>query len=180
MRERWQGTLSDDFAVTRAMKENDLPIFFVPQALTASLENYSFGKLLEFTTRQMKITRVYAKNLWLASLFGSFIFNLVMLSSIVLIASFEIRSFSFWFALVTFVSVSIFSIGKSHLRLKAVKLVLKDYETELNKQIRSQNTLWIFSSAIFLYNSVCALLSRKIVWRGIRYKLESPNQTSKE
>lgn len=180
MRDRWQGTLSDDFAVTRAMKENDLPIYFVPQALTASFENYSFGKLLEFTTRQMKITRVYATNLWIASLIGSFIFNFVMIWSLVLIAFFEIKTLSFWFALFTFISVSIFSVGKSHLRLKAVKSVLKDYEIELNKQILSQNTLWLFSSAIFLYNSVCALLSRKIVWRGIRYKLESPNRTSKE
>lgn len=180
MRDRWQGTLSDDFAVMRAMKENGLPICFVPQALTASLENYSFGRLLEFTTRQMKITRVYATNLWIASLIGSFIFNLVMIWSIVLIAFFEIKSFDFWFALFTFVSVSAFSTGKSHLRLKAVKLVLKDYETELNKQFWAQNTLWLFSPAIFLCNSICALLSRKIVWRGIRYKLESPNRTSKE
>lgn len=180
MRERWQGTLSDDFAVTRAMKENDLPICFVPQALTASFENYSFGKLLEFTTRQMKITRVYATNLWIASFIGSFIFNLVMIWSIVLIGFFEIKSFGFWFALLTFISVSLFSIGKSHLRLKAVKLILKDHESELNKQNWSQNTLWLFAPAIFLYNSVCALISRKIVWRGIRYKLESPNQTSKE
>ena len=180
MRERWRGTLSDDFAVTRAMKENALPIYFVPQALTASPENYSFGKLLEFTTRQMKITRVYSANLWIASLIGSFIFNLVMIWSIVLIAFFEIKTFGFWFALFTFVSVSIFSIGKSHLRLKAVKLVLKDYENELNKQTRSQNTLWLLSSAVFLYNSVCALFSRKIVWRGIRYKLESPDRTSKQ
>lgn len=180
MRERWQGTLSDDFAVTRAMKENALPVYFVPQALTASLENYSFAKLLEFTTRQMKITRVYATNLWLASLLGSFIFNLVMIWSIVLIAFFEVKTFGFWFALFTFVSVSVFSIGKSYLRLKAVKMVLKDYETELNKQFWSQNTLWLFSSSVFLYNSFCALLSRKIVWRGIRYKLESPNRTSKE
>lgn len=180
MRERWKGTLSDDFAVTRAMKENASPICFVPQALTASFENYSFGKLLEFTTRQMKITRVYSTNLWIASLIGSFIFNLVMIWSLVLIAFFQIKTFGFWFALFTLVSVSAFSVGKSHLRLKAVKLVLKDYEKELNKQTWSQNTLWLLSSAVFLYNSVCALLSRKIVWRGIRYKLESPNRTSKE
>ncbi len=67
MRERWKGTLSDDFAVTRTMKENGLAIYFVPQALTVSIEDCSFKRLLEFTTRQMKITRVYASNLWIAS-----------------------------------------------------------------------------------------------------------------
>ncbi len=71
IREKWQGTLSDDFAVTRAMNDAGLPIIFVPQALTVSVEDCSFSELLEFTTRQMKITRVYAPQLWLLSLVGS-------------------------------------------------------------------------------------------------------------
>lgn len=180
MRDRWQGTLSDDFTVTRVMKENDLPVYFVPQALTASIENISFGKLLEFTTRQMKITRVYSPNLWIASFLGSFLFNLVMLWAVLIIVFFPLKSLPFWLAISTVFFVSIFSIGKSYLRLRAVKLVLQDYETELNKQFWSQNSLWILTPAIFLYNSICALITRKIVWRGIRYKLESPVRTSKD
>jgi ceramide glucosyltransferase len=179
MRERWRGTLSDDFTVTRMMKENGLAIYFVPQALTASIENCSFKRLLEFTTRQMKITRVYSSNLWIASFIGSFLFNFVMIWAIFIIAFSPVESFAFWLAIAGFLIVSIFSIGKSHLRLKAVKLVLKNYENELSKQFRTQNTLWIFSPAIFFYNSVCALVSRKIVWRGIGYELESPFRTSK-
>jgi cellulose synthase/poly-beta-1,6-N-acetylglucosamine synthase-like glycosyltransferase len=38
MREKWRGTLSDDFAVTRAVKEAGLLVYFVPQCLTASIE----------------------------------------------------------------------------------------------------------------------------------------------
>ena len=34
IRERWAGTLSDDFTLTRAIREAELPIVFVPQALT--------------------------------------------------------------------------------------------------------------------------------------------------
>ncbi len=179
MRERWKGTLSDDFTVTRTMKENGLPVYFVPQALTASIEDCSFKRLLEFTTRQMKITRVYSPNLWIASFIGSLLFNLVMIWDIFIIAFSPFESFALWFAIFTFMTVSIFSIGKSYMRLKAVKLVLKDYENDLNKQFWTQNTLWIFSPAVFLYNSICALFSRKIVWRGIRYELESPFRTSK-
>lgn len=58
MRERWRGTLSDDFAVTRALKQAKLPIYFVPQCLTATIEDCTFKEFLEFSTRQMKITRV--------------------------------------------------------------------------------------------------------------------------
>src|SRR5438874_9822946 len=64
MRERWRGAASDDYALTRALREEGLPIRFAPACLTASPEDCSFGALLEFTTRQLKITRVYAPNLW--------------------------------------------------------------------------------------------------------------------
>lgn len=179
MRERWQGTLSDDFAVTRAMKERGLPIYFVPQALTASFEDCSIKRLFEFTTRQMKITRVYAPPLWIASFTGAFLFNFVMIWAVFIAVFSQFGSFSFWFAVLTILLVSVFSIGKSWLRLNAVKMVLKEYKTEINRQFGAQITLWIFSPAIFFYNSVCALFSRKIVWRGITYKLESPFRTSK-
>ncbi len=82
MREKWQGTLSDDFVVTKALNEAGLPIIFVPQALTASVEDCTFSELLEFTTRQMKITRVYAPHLWKLSFIGSGVFNIVMIAGI--------------------------------------------------------------------------------------------------
>ena len=87
MRDHWAGTLSDDFAVTRVMKENGLAIRFVPQALVASVHDCSFREMLEFTTRQMKITRVYAPDLWKLSLFGSALFCVVMLWSVGLLFS---------------------------------------------------------------------------------------------
>lgn len=179
MRERLKGTLSDDFTVTRTMQESGLPIYFVPQALTASFENTSLKKLFEFTTRQMKITRVYAPHLWKASFIGSFLFNFVLIWAFFIIGFYNYKSFPFWFAVLTILSVSIFSIGKSSLRLLAVKLVLKNHEADVQKQFWTHNSLWIFSPAIFFYNSVCALFFRKIIWRGITYKLDSPFQTSK-
>ena len=177
MRGKWLGVLSDDFAVTRVMKEAGLPIFFVPQALTASVEDCAFRELLEFTTRQMKITRVYAPHLWKASFIGSFLFNLVFLWGISIIVYRLLYGGSIWLPLLALILVSVFSIGKAWLRLNAVKLVLRDYEKELNRQFWTQNTLWILSPALFFYNCCCALFSRKITWRGIEYELQSPNKT---
>lgn len=177
MREKWRGTLSDDFAVTRAMNEADLQIYFVPQALAVSVENCSSRELFEFTTRQMKITRVYAPRLWKMSFIGAGLFNVVWFWGVFNLLFYPSDSVAFWFSLIALVLISAFSIGKSWLRLNAVKLVLKDYENELKKQFWTQNTLWIFSPALFFYNCVCALLSRKIVWRGIGYELVSPVET---
>lgn len=177
MREKWRGTLSDDFAVTKTLKEANLPIFFVPQALTASVEDCSLRELFEFTTRQMKITRVYSQNLWIASFIGSGLFNLVWICGLFILIFGEKYSFSFWFTVFSLLLVAVFSIGKSWLRLNAVKLILKKYKYQLNKQFWTQNTLWILSPALFFYNAFCALISRTIVWRGIKYKLESAKKT---
>ncbi len=175
VREKWRGTLSDDFAVTRMMKEADLPIYFVPQALTATVENCNFRELLEFTTRQMKITRVYATHLWKASLIGSLVFTIVFWTGIALL--FFVSGVDFWLTL-AFVSL-IFALGagKAFLRLKAVKLVLKDYKKELNRQVFSHLILWTLTPPLYFYNSICALFSRKIVWRGIEYELKSATET---
>jgi cellulose synthase/poly-beta-1,6-N-acetylglucosamine synthase-like glycosyltransferase len=175
MREHWRGTLSDDFAVTRRMKEAELSIYFVPQCLTATVEDCTFGELLEFTTRQMKITRVYAPNLWKASFIGSFLFIATFWSGVSLL--FFLVGWHFWLTLFFIIVIFIFGVAKAWLRLSAVKLVLSDFEKELNRQLVWQITLWTISPVLYFYNCFRALLSRKIIWRGIEYKLLSAHST---
>jgi cellulose synthase/poly-beta-1,6-N-acetylglucosamine synthase-like glycosyltransferase len=173
MREKWRGTLSDDFALTRALKKAGLGIHFAPQCLTASFADCAFSELLEFTNRQMKITRVYAPHFWKMSFVGSFVFNFVFVFGLFLIIS----GTAFWLPLTALLLVSLFSIGKSWLRLNAVRLVLTNCEKDLRQQFWTQNTLWILSPALFFYNCAAASLSRKITWRGVRYELKSPKET---
>jgi cellulose synthase/poly-beta-1,6-N-acetylglucosamine synthase-like glycosyltransferase len=174
---RWRGTLSDDFTVTRVLKDAGMPIVFVPQALTASVENCTFRELLEFTTRQMKITRVYSGHLWIASFLGSGLFNLVWIWGIAIIIFRLMYGGAIWPAAAALFLVAAFSTGKSWLRLNAVKLVLKDYRKALDRQFWTQNTLWLFSPALFFYNCVAALFSRRIIWRGTTYELKSATET---
>ena len=176
IREKWKGTLSDDFTVTRTMKEADRPIVFVPGALTVSEGNCSFMQLLEFTTRQMKITRVYARHLWISSLVGSALFTGVM-SAALLIVVFSNSLYMRIASSLTLALVTIFSVGKAWLRTRAVRLVLTGHEAELRRQMIAQLTLWFLTPAVFLYNSIAALFSKRIVWRGIVYELKSPTET---
>lgn len=177
MRDKWVGTLSDDFAVTRALNAAGLPIIFVPQALTAGVEDCTFRQMLEFTTRQMKITRVYAPHLWLMSLIGSALFSLVMLAAFMIVIFSRENNAAVFAAITTITLVAALSTGKAWLRLKAVRLVLTQFETELKRQAWTQNTLWLLTPAMFLYNSLAALGSRSLTWRGTRYLLKSPTET---
>ena len=80
-------------------------------------------------------------------------------------------------AIAVILLVSLLSVGKSWLRLRAVELVLFERWPVIRRQRFTQNTLWALSPALFFINSVAALLSRRMTWRGIRYELKSPTVT---
>ncbi|MGB2751151.1 MAG: glycosyltransferase [Pyrinomonadaceae bacterium] len=177
MCEKWSGVLSDDFAVTRAVKAAGLPIIFVPQALTATVEDCTLTETVEFTTRQMKITRVYATPLWIVSLIGTTIFNAVLIAALLIVMLSKTNSIAVWVSLATLIFVTVFSTGKAWLRLNAVRLVLPQHEADLKSQFWTQNTLWLIAPSLFLYNSLAAWASRRMIWRGITYELKSPTET---
>ena len=82
---RWQGSISDDFTLTRVLQEAGMPIKFVPACLVASIGDCNASELWEFTNRQLKITRVYAPHLWKPLLIGSLLFSLVFFGGLALL-----------------------------------------------------------------------------------------------
>lgn len=173
----WQGTVSDDFAITRAMHDARLPIKFVPQCLTPSFEDCSFHRLVEFTTRQLKITRAYAAHLWKGVFFGSAMFVLTFFGGILLIATRAMQGLSF--ATPLFLLLIMFAMGamKGHLRLRAVAAVVAERRVNTPAATIAHVTLWPLASLLYLYNALAATVSRRIRWRGIIYELKSPNET---
>ena len=173
---KWRGALSDDYVMMKAIRDAGLGIAFVPTAMTASIENCDFRGLMEFTTRQMKITRVYAPSFWIPALIGSAIHCLVVIWSfaILLFSSDEIIRV---FTILTLSLVWGFSVGKAGLRMSAMEIVMPKHFERLLSQRKWQMLLWSVTPFIFLYNCGAALFSREIVWRGIRYRMISPNET---
>ena len=175
--EFWRGTVSDDFALTRALHESDLPIKFVPQCLTPSFEDCSWRELFEFTNRQIKITRAYAAHLWKGVLFGSAIFVLVFFGGIATVVARAFVGLSF--ATPLSILLVIFAMGamKAHLRLRAVTLAINDQRIKSLGTTLAHVFLWPFASLLYLCNALAALVSRRITWRGISYELKSASET---
>jgi len=67
--------------------------------------------------------------------------------------------------------------AKSHLRLKAVGLIINDEAIRRIKTTLAHVFLWPIASLLFLYNALAAAISRRITWRGITYELKSPTET---
>lgn len=175
--ERWRGTLSDDFTVTRVIHEANLPIKFVPQCLTPSCNDPRVRELLEFTTRQLKITRVYAPHLWRSVLTGSAIFSLTFFGGLALVMARVALRLSFATPLALLLLIIALGAVKSHLRLRAVAMIIQDQRMKSVAITIAQVTLWPLASLLFLYNALAAAISRRITWRGITYELKSPTET---
>jgi len=173
----WRGTVSDDFALTRALRDANLRIKFVPQCLTPSFEECSFRELIEFTTRQLKITRAYAPHLWKPLLVGSAIFVLVFFGGISFVVARALMGLSFATPLVLLMIIFALGAMKSHLRLRAVTQIIKDQPARSLGSIIAHTTMWPFASALYLYNALAAAFSKRITWRGIAYELKSPTET---
>ena len=176
IRERWRGTVSDDFTLTSVLKEAGLPIHFTPNCLVASIGDCEFRELLEFSTRQIKITRVYAPELWKPLLLGSSLFAIVFFGGLLLLIV-RVAMGSSWVVLASLLGV-IFLLGavKGFIRLRVMAIPLSEYQHKLRRDLLAHIFLWPFGSLLYLYNAIGAGFSRRINWRGITYELKSPNE----
>jgi cellulose synthase/poly-beta-1,6-N-acetylglucosamine synthase-like glycosyltransferase len=165
IRKAWHGAVSDDYAVTQAARRARLRIVFVPQCLIPSYGDCTWGELLEFTTRQILITRVYDPRTWRTLLVTQSIFNIAFWAGLLLPRP-------FW--VVTPVLYILAGI-KSYVRYQAVAAVLP--EGALSKTRRSYILLTPVTALLFEYNLIRSALTRNITWRQIRYRLVSPVRT---
>ena len=165
--DRWRGTVSDDFTITTVLKHAKLPIHFTPNCLVASPGDCDIKELFEFTTRQIKITRVYASHLWLPLLLGSSLFTITFFGGLILISVYPRLSVALFL-------VVIFALGaaKSFIRFRAVSRVLETSKRDLLAQM----LLWPSAQLLYLYNAIVAGFSQRITWRGITYELKSPRE----
>jgi ceramide glucosyltransferase len=172
----WRGALSDDFALTRALRRAGLPVNFVPRCLTASHGDCAAAELFEFTTRQLKITRVYAPHLWRVVLVSNLLFAAVFFGGLALTVARAAAGLTFVAPLALLAAAFVAGSAKAALRLRAAALALGG-ESARGRDWLAHLTLWPLTSALFAWNALAAAASRRIRWRGIEYELKSPDET---
>jgi cellulose synthase/poly-beta-1,6-N-acetylglucosamine synthase-like glycosyltransferase len=173
---RWQGTVSDDFTLTRILQEAKLPIHFVPACLVPSFGDCSFKELLEFSNRQLKITRVYAPHLWKPVLIGSLLFCAVFFGGFALVITRVFLRLPILLPLVALFLIYALGAAKAYVRFRAVGIPLAEHRRRLTRSLPAQLLLWPFASALYLCNALAAAFSHRISWRGITYELKSASE----
>jgi ceramide glucosyltransferase len=173
----WRSSVSDDYSLTRALERNNRSIVFIPECLTPSYVETDFKGLLEFTNRQILITRVYADKVWAAAAVTHLLYCMTLLLGGILILSdfFEQRP-AFHIATLIFLPVLLSSI-RSSIRLIGVTEALSAGRSEIAGQAWIYILLTIFIPFLYIANFVNSLITRKIRWRGMAYELIGPGQT---
>jgi len=175
--DEWKNSVSDDYSLTRALHRNNRSIVFIPECLTLSYVETDFRGLLEFTNRQILITRVYADRVWAPAAVTHLLYCMTLLFGVILILSdfFEQRP-AFHIVMLTFLPVLLSSI-RSSLRLIGVTEALPAGRSQIMGQAWIYILLTVFIPFLYVANFVNSLFTRKIRWRGMAYELISPDQT---
>ncbi len=175
--EFWNGSVSDDLSLTRALRQAGLPILFAPECLVPATFDCDAAKLLEFTNRQIVIARVYEPRLWSLGGLAHALYCGAILLGIGLYFGNLIAGAPAAHLLLLAMVPPVLSMARGVLRLTAVMELLPEWKSRL----LADAWIWTFLAAVApflaLWNTIVALFTRQIRWRGIRYELLSPGQT---
>ena len=173
----WQGAISDDFALTHALEAAGKPIVFCPECLAATLHPWTGTSLVEFTNRQILITRVYAPKRWGMGMAAHLGYVITMLFAAIVIVL-QMAGGDPWMnlALVAFV-VPFLAVIKGVLRTIAVTEMLPEWKAQLGQWSWVWTALAPVVPFLFAWNFASSLLSRRMRWRNVRYELVSPTIT---
>lgn len=177
VRDLWQRALSDDYALTRAAQQAGLSIKFEPRCVLPSQEDAGFRQLLEFTTRQVTITRVYRPNVWWAGLISHLLFTLTFFGGLALVLISAIRGADTRLLQTMLAAIYLLGSVKGALRLSAARTMLRRERGEIMRIWWMYCLLWPLVSILFLYNFIKSATTRRIRWRGVVYEMVSPAET---
>jgi ceramide glucosyltransferase len=175
--DEWSNSVSDDYSMTRALARVGRSIMFLPECLTVSYVETNFAGLLEFTNRQILITKVYARDTWIPAALTHLLYCVTLILGICLTLSNVFATLpAFHLAVLTFLPV-LLAIIRSALRVAGVTEALPGVRSQIMSQAWIYLLLTCVVPILYLVNFAVSLVIRKTTWRGITYEVIAPEQT---
>jgi cellulose synthase/poly-beta-1,6-N-acetylglucosamine synthase-like glycosyltransferase len=173
----WRNSVSDDYSLTRALERIGASIVFVPDCLTLSYVETDLEGLLEFTNRQILITRVYAERIWRsAALTHSLNCLTLVTGSLLIFWNLGTERPAFHIVTLTFLPLLLSAI-RGAIRLIGVTEALPGARPQITGQAWIYLALNAFVPFLYVFNFVNSLVTRRMRWRGVAYELVGPEQT---
>ncbi|HYA63314.1 MAG TPA: glycosyltransferase family 2 protein [Candidatus Sulfotelmatobacter sp.] len=173
----WQHSFSDDYSLTVMIERSRRQILFLPECLTPSYVQTDLAGLLDFTSRQVKITRVYRPQMWATAFATHFLYCLTLVLGFYCALELTLASRPAFHVTTLLVLPMLLAAIRGALRVIGVTEALPF----LRPLIMGQSWIYILLTVLvpFLYltNFIASLIGRRLRWRGIEYELISPEQT---
>jgi hypothetical protein len=163
--DRWEGAISDDYALSQAVRELKRSIAYAPGALTPSFEHVSAGRFFGWTRRQMSITRAYSPQLWWPGLIAHVFYCVAMAASAVL----AVRGSRAAGAALAAQIVP--GMWKGWGRAQAARRALPEYEGWFRRCGWAHAALGPVATWAWLWALGSSAFVRRIEWRGRVYDL---------
>jgi cellulose synthase/poly-beta-1,6-N-acetylglucosamine synthase-like glycosyltransferase len=166
VQEYWEGAVSDDYALSEAVRAAGLRIAYAPGALTPCFDHTTAARLFSWTRRQLRITRAYAPELWWPALIAHLIYCAGMAGSIA--ASIAGNRLAEW-ALLAQLSPGML---KGMNRAILAKAAMPEQEAWF-KRHTWVHAIWVpLGTWLWLIALLSSAFGDTIVWRGRRYQLK--------
>lgn len=175
--ETWRNSLSDDYSLTNAIRSAGFDIAFAPECLVPSLIQMDRRQLLEFTNRQLIITRVYAPKLWLTAALGHLFYCATLFTGLAVFCEHALSGLPMLPIVVIAAVPPVLAAIRGLLRFIAATDLLPEWRAKLLANAWAWTLLAPVVPFLFLYNSAVAAFRRRIIWRGTRYELVSAAKT---
>jgi len=168
----WAHTVSDDYGLTRAVRDAGGWIRFEPKCLVPSTGSVTLGAFLRWANRQIIITRVYARYLWAWGLASHALFCGTMATGL-MIALLGSLPYERVLAAGSVFSILLLGLAKAHLRTRVARLAFAE-----NDRLSSSCywRWWPLVPWVMLINFVTAGFTRRIRWSGTEYRLISAEE----
>ena len=175
--EEWRTSVSDDYSLTHALERAGRSIFFVPECVTVSFVETDMSGLLEFTNRQILITRVYAQKIWRAAAGTHLLYCVTVVLGLALAVRELINERPALHIAALLFFILLLSAIRASLRVVAVTEILAASKAQIMSQAWVNIALPAAIPFLYLVNFAHSLLTRKIRWRNVHYELISASQT---
>jgi len=185
----WDRSADDDLSMTTAVKRLGLSVLFVPQCLVISHGDASWSEILEWTNRQLILTKVYYPALWLMGVIRAFVMAAWLI--VVLALTFQIIALHVYkllpvlFAALMLLVVEFYFLFQAHGLWKQLlgEQVEGSSQQQFSFEQAYKNLLWQSALVVPLAHVILpiltlySLLTNRIRWRGINYELRSAEET---
>lgn len=171
-------SISDTFAITNSVRAMGLAVEFVPQCLAVTSDESSLVQTLKWTNRQTIISRVYSPPFWwMVAVSYSFSNAVVVLGLLLLLSGITSGNPAETLPALLMLGLVPLEIINAAMMIPVVKKLLPEDWRQLDALLWKYYLLTPLASVLIMINSIASRTTNVIEWRGVHYRLVSPEQT---